>query len=180
MFANTKGNKNFLFLGKFRILQNAHYNIIKSALRQYDKGVVCLVSSKDTKGTEKLRLEMLERAFGDRIKVITHPTGNIWGILGKSPLQISTIFCGTDRYDDYKKQVSKSTIEVKEIKRDLETGLSASKVIANIDDEEFFKKNTPKEIHSMYPEIRAVYSRESIKESFRHSMFDSLKNRNLF
>ena len=180
MFANTKGNKNFLFLGKFRILQNAHYNIIKSALRQYDKGVVCLVSSKDTKGTEKLRLEMLERAFGDRIKVITHPTGNIWGILGKSPLQISTIFCGTDRYDDYKKQVSKSTIEVKEIKRDLETGLSASKVIANIDDEEFFKKNTPKEIHSMYPEIRAVYSRESLKESLKESMFDVLKSRNLF
>ena len=180
MFANTKGNKNFLFLGKFRILQNAHYNIIKSALRQYDKGVVCLVSSKDTKGTEKLRLEMLERAFGDRIKVITHPTGNIWGILGKSPLQISTIFCGTDRYDDYKKQVSKSTIEVKEIKRDLETGLSASKVIANIDDEEFFKKNTPKEIHSMYPEIRAVYSRESLKESLKHSMFDLLKKKNLF
>ena len=53
--------------------------------------------------------------------------------------------------------------------------------VANIDDEEFFKrKNTPKEIHSIYPEFRAVYSRESLKESLRHSMFDSLKNKNLF
>ena len=57
---------------------------------------------------------------------------------------------------------------------------STASEIANIDNEEFFKrKNTPKEIHSMYPEIRAVYSRESLKESLRHSMFDSLKNKNL-
>ena len=58
---------------------------------------------------------------------------------------------------------------------------STASEIANIDDEEFFKrKNTPKEIHSIYPEFRAVYSRESLKESLRHSMFDSLKNKNLF
>ena len=58
---------------------------------------------------------------------------------------------------------------------------STASEVANIDDEEFFKrKNTPKEIHSMYPEIRVVYSRESLKESLRHSMCDSLKNKNLF
>ena len=32
----------------------------------------------------------------------------------------------------------------------------------------------------MYPEIRAVYSRESLKESLKESMFDVLKSRNLF
>ena len=58
--------------------------------------------------------------------------------------------------------------------------VSTASEVANIDDEEFFKKNTPKEIHSMYPEIRAVYSRESLKESLKNSMFDSLKNKNLF
>ena len=57
---------------------------------------------------------------------------------------------------------------------------STASEVANIDDEEFFKKNTPKEIHSMYPEIRAVYSRESLKESLKNSMFDLLKNKNLF
>ena len=57
---------------------------------------------------------------------------------------------------------------------------STASEVANIDDEEFFKKNTPKEIHSMYPEAKVIYSRESLKESLRHSMFDSLKNKNLF
>ena len=32
----------------------------------------------------------------------------------------------------------------------------------------------------MYPEIRAVYSRESLKESLKDSMFDLLKKKNLF
>ena len=58
--------------------------------------------------------------------------------------------------------------------------VSTASEIANIDGEEFFKKNTPKEIHSMYPETRTVYSRESLKESLKNSMFDSLKNKNLF
>ena len=58
---------------------------------------------------------------------------------------------------------------------------STASEIANIDGEELFRrKNTPKEIHSMYPEIRAVYSRESLKESLKESMFDVLKSRNLF
>ena len=53
--------------------------------------------------------------------------------------------------------------------------------VANIDGEELFRgKNTPKEIHSIYPEVKVIYSRESLKESLRHSMFDSLKNKNLF
>ena len=157
MFANTKGNKNFLFLGKMRILSKAHYGIIKSALERFDSGVVCLVSGKETKHTEELRLKMLKLAFGNKIKVITHSSGNIWSILGKSPLQISTIFCGSDRVEEYKNQVSKSTLEVEEIKR-TDEDISATKIITKINDEKYFKENTPKEIHSLYKELVKVYS----------------------
>ena len=45
---------------------------------------------------------------------------------------------------------------VKEMKR-TDSDISASKVIENINDEEFFKNNTPKELHSMYDELRKVY-----------------------
>ena len=59
--------------------------------------------------------------------------------------------------------------------------VSTASEVANIDGEELFRrKNTPKEIHSIYPEVKVIYSRESLKESLRHSMFDSLKNKNLF
>ena len=107
--------------------------------------------------TEELRLKMLKLAFGNKIKVITHSSGNIWSILGKSPLQISTIFCGTDRVEEYKNQVSKSTLEVEEIKR-TDEDISATKIITNINDEKYFKENTPKEIHSLYKELVKVYS----------------------
>jgi len=38
-----------------------------------------------------------------------------------------------------------------------DSDISASKIIANIDDEEYFKNNTPKEIHSMYNKIKNTY-----------------------
>ena len=48
--------------------------------------------------------------------------------------------------------------------------VSTASEVANIDGEEL----------SIYPEVKVIYSRESLKESLRHSMFDSLKNKNLF
>ena len=36
--------------------------------------------------------------------------------------------------------------------------ISATKIITNINDEKYFKENTPKEIHSLYKELVKVYS----------------------
>ena len=148
-----KGNNNFLFLGKFRILTIAHYNIIKDGLKHFDNGVVCLVSSKETKPFEDLRLKMLKKCFPD-IEIVQNSTGNIFSIIAKSKLNINAVLCGTDRKASYEQQLSKNPdIKVVETKRD-STAISATAVIENLDNEVFFKRNTPKEIHSMYDEIK--------------------------
>lgn len=159
MFINTKNNKNFLFLGKMRVLSTAHYSIIKNQLKNYDHGIVCLVSSKNTKNSEDLRLKMLKKAFGDKIIIITHSSGNINTILRKCPLDITALYCGSDRVSDYKRQLEYSIIEVKEIERDIdnEDGVSATNIIKNINNKNYFINNTPKEIHSMYDEIMNFY-----------------------
>ena len=47
--------------------------------------------------------------------------------------------------------------KTEEIKR-TDEDISATKIITNIDDEKYFKENTPKEIHSLYKELVKVYS----------------------
>lgn len=155
IYKNLKGNNNALFLGKFRILTNMHYKIIDDMRNRFDKAVVCMVNSAETKTYRNLRLKMLKACFDDII-IIEHNTGYIKGIIDKSPVNINYIVCGTDRFNDYKRQVKGLGIEVQEIKRD-DSGISASKVQANLDDYKFFKDNTPRQIHKFYNEICEVF-----------------------
>lgn len=152
-----EGNNGCLILGKFRVLTNGHCNVINKALEEYDRVIVCLVSSKITKDTKELRRKMLELTFRNKIDIIDHNSGNILGIISKSPSNINTVFCGSDRYVDYTNQLEKVLgVDVREYPRD-SNAISATKVIANIDNQKFFNDNTPKEIHSMYDEILATY-----------------------
>ena len=155
---NMKGNNNALFFGKYRVLTKAHYLIIKRGLDLYDNVVVGLVSSKDTADTYKLRLKMLQKSFPE-IDIIEANNGNILALLRKSPKNINVVIAGTDRVDSYRKQLEKTDLVVKEIPR-VAGDISASKVIEKINDFEFFKKNTPKQIHDMYNEILKTYNKE--------------------
>ena len=155
---NMKGNNNALFFGKYRVLTKAHYLIIKRGLDLYDNVVVGLVSSKDTTDTYKLRLKMLQKSFPE-IDIIEANNGNILALLRKSPKNINVVIAGTDRVDSYRKQLEKTDLVVKEIPR-VAGDISASKVIEKINDFEFFKKNTPKQIHDMYNEILKTYNKE--------------------
>jgi nicotinamide mononucleotide adenylyltransferase len=153
---NLKGNNNFLFLGKFRVLSTAHYKIIKDGLKKYDGGVVCVVTSKDTKHTKDLRTEMVRKAFPE-IEIVHHSTGNLFGIMGKATKNINVVLAGSDRVSAYKSTLSRNPdLSVEETKR---TGsdISATKIIENINDEKYFKKNTPKAIHSLYGKILKEY-----------------------
>lgn len=151
-----KGNNNFLFLGKFRVLTIAHYNIIKYGLKNFDGGVVCLVSSKDTRAFEDLRMKMLKACFPN-IEIITHTTGYLKAIMQKSPLNINAVLCGTDRFYDYTNQLKPfpdvSAVEVPRTDEDI----SATKVIENLDNYAYFCIKTPKEIHKLYKEIKATF-----------------------
>jgi glycerol-3-phosphate cytidylyltransferase-like family protein len=153
-----RGNNNALILGKFRVLtKDGHYKLIKRAAALYDNVVVCVVTSKDTKDTKQFRYDMMKKVFPN-VEIIEHGSGNLMGIMGKSPININAVYAGSDRVSAYKEQLKRVLgVEVKEMPR-TDNDISASKVIANIDDEEFFKKNTPNELHSMYDEIKKVYS----------------------
>ena len=147
----------FLFLGKMRILTNAHYKIINDAQRKYDNGVVCLVNNKDTRKFADLRMKMVEMCFPE-LAVFEANSGYLANIVYRSPYKITHILCGSDRFEDYKDQVKnqKLDIEVVETPR-TDDDISASKVIENLDDFDYFKKNTPKQIHSLYQEIKKVF-----------------------
>lgn len=155
---NIEGNNGCIVLGKFRVLTNGHCNVINSALKEYDRVLVCVVSSNLTKDTLQLRKNMLLQTFGNKITIIDSSSGFIKSIVSKSPFNINTVYCGTDRKANYEEQLKNvAGLNVKEYKRD-SNAISATKVIANLNDFEFFKANTPKEIHNLYDQIRIAYS----------------------
>ena len=153
-----EGNNGCLVLGKFRVLTTGHCNVINTALKDYDKVLVCLVSGKATKDTLELRRRMLKQTFGNKITIVDTSTGLLTRVFEKSPFNINTVFCGTDRYKEYLGQLQYAAgMTVREYPRDA-NAISATKVINNINDVDFFNANTPKEIHNMYDEIRTAYT----------------------
>jgi nicotinic acid mononucleotide adenylyltransferase len=151
------GNNGSLFLGKFRILTTMHYKIIEDMIKNYDLSVVALVTSKDTKFSRDIRFKMLDKAFGNKIEIVEHSSGNIVSIINKAKSNINVILCGSDRVDDYEKFIQfNPELKVEEIPR-TDEDISATKVIANINDEKYFKSNTPKKIHRLYKEIMEIY-----------------------
>ena len=152
-----RGNNNALILGKFRVVtKEGHAKLFKRASTLYDNVVICIVTSKDTADTKDLREEMI-RKVAPKAEIIHHSSGNILGMLGKSPININAIYAGSDRVASYKNQVKTvQGLEVKEMPR-TDSDISASKVIEKIGDQEFFEKNTPSEIHSMYKKIKKAY-----------------------
>lgn len=154
---NLKGNNNALVIGKFRIVtKDGHAKLFKRASSLFDNLVICIVSNKETIETKKLREKMV-RAVAPNATIIHSTNGNLIRVLEKSPMNINVVYAGSDRVQSYREQL-KNTLGVKvlELPR-TSNDISASKVIENIHDKEFFLKNTPKEIHNMYDELLKVY-----------------------
>lgn len=159
LLKKMKGNNGCLVMGKFRILTKGHEALIKKALAEYDNVCVCVVTSKDTAATQYIRTKMLKDTFGDKITLIEHPNGNIIRILDKIPFNVNVVYAGSDRVESYQSQVKNNVgVTVREMYR-TNDDISASKVIDNIDDEKFFKANTPKSIHPLYDELKVIYQR---------------------
>lgn len=162
LLKGLKGNNGCLILGKFRVLTSGHAKLIKTALKQFDRVCICLVSSKDTKETYDLRLNMMQKfteQFGNKVEIISYSTGNILGILRNVPFNVNGVYAGTDRVSEYQRQLSSMIgMQVHEIPRS-DFDISASKVIENIQNEKYFIENTPREIWKMYPEILKTYSK---------------------
>ena len=149
-----------LVIGKFRVLTQAHENIIKEAFKDKNikEVVVCVVSGKDTKHTKELRLEMIERLKEKyNIRVIQHVSANIFSIFNKIGIPALKVFCGSDRFKSYNAMLDNSFSKVIEIKRD-DKSLSATKIINNINNRSYFTQNASSLIHDMYSRIKETYN----------------------
>lgn len=157
LIKKMRGNNNALIIGKFRILtKDGHYKLIKRAQTLYDNVVICLVTSGDTKETKELREKMIRAVF-PKVEIIYSTNGNLVNVIQKSPMNINIVYAGSDRVKSYQEQL-KYTLgtEVREMERS-DSDISATKVIENLWNKPYFEKNTPKEIHSMYEEIKKAY-----------------------
>lgn len=155
---NLKGNNGALVFGKFRVLTVGHVKMIDRAIKECDELVIGLVTSKDTKDTRDLRFEALRAAYPS-IKIIDLVSGNIFTALKKAEININRIYAGTDRVPEYERQLLKAPgIHVSEIQRG-DGDISATKVIENIQDHNFFKSNTPSAIHNLYEKYLKVYAK---------------------
>jgi hypothetical protein len=159
---SMRGNNNALVVGKFRILtKGGHAKLIRKAITIYDDVVICIVSSKDTKEMKYIREKMIMKTFPG-VNIIHAINGNLIRIFNKSPININVVCAGSDRVSGYRDQLKNNIgISVKETLRSI-NDISATSVINNINDESFFKRNTPKEIHSMYNRLKEVYSTKSM------------------
>jgi len=160
MFAD----KYALVIGKFRIFTNAHKKIIDKALQKYNGVVIAITSNKDTLKTLQLRRKVIEECYKKEIengiiKIVETRSANIVTIIDKAlPIIIGGIVTGSDRVVAYQEQIEKigSDIHIIEIPRD-DNSISATKIIENIYDEKYFKKNTPKCVWKFYDEYLKVY-----------------------
>lgn len=151
-----KGNNGGLVFGKFRILTNGHVKMIEKARKECDEIVIGLVTSSDTKDTKDLRLEALKKAFPGA-RIIELISGNIFTALKRAEININHLYTGSDRKEDYERQLLKAPgIDVQEIERS-DADISATKVIENLSDYAFFKANTPKAVHTLYEKYTKVY-----------------------
>ena len=158
LIKQMRGNNNALIIGKFRVFtKEGHYKLIKRASTLYDNVVVCLVTSADTASTKDLRESMIKKCFPG-VQIIHTSNGNILSIINKCPININVVYAGSDRVSGYQQQIKNNIgMSVRELPR-TDSDISASKVIAEINDKEFFTKNTPAEIHSLYDEIKKAYT----------------------
>lgn len=153
---NLRGNNNCLILGEFRVVTKAHYKMIRRAIRVFDNVVVCIISNSKNKHTAVLKTNMINDTFPG-VRVIYHNNASLLSIIEKSPININTIYTGTDKLNDYIKQLQDSDVGVREYVRD-GSSISTTKIIENIQDFKYFKNNTPEIIHRYYSEIVDLYT----------------------
>jgi hypothetical protein len=152
--------KTGLIIGKIRILTNAHYTLIKNALTENKYVIIALSVARGKDKTFEIRKNFILDCFKedkDRIEIIGTQNGFIPSILSKAffGMGVNKIYAGSDRVESYKKQAEaiSNSIEVIELKRTKED-ISATKVLENIEDYEYFKKNTPKCMWDKYQFIK--------------------------
>lgn len=156
------GNNGALILGRFQPLTLGHIKMLEQANKQSDKLVICIVRArKQDLVKNPFPFDLQEKMIKDifpKAEIITHSTGNIFGIMAKAHSNINTIWAGSDRVSDYKHTIRfNNELSVAEIKR-TDEDISATKVRQSLidDDEKTFKKMMHKKHHKYYTELRNI------------------------
>lgn len=170
-------NESGMIIGKFRLLTNAHAQLINDAVKQFGKATVVMVTGKDTAETQDLRYKALMATFGKNknVEIIQTPSAFISNFLPRCSFSPVALLCGTDRVKTYEGMLKRCNLDwnIVETKR-ADEDISATKVIANLNDQTFFEKNTPKAIHPMYNKYVSSYS-ALMSESY-YDIFDGLED----
>lgn len=170
-------NDSGMIIGKFRLLTNAHAQLINDAVKQFGKATVVMVTGKGTSETKDLRYKALMDTFGKNknVEIVQTTNAFISDFLPRCSFNPVALLCGTDRVKTYEGMLKRCNLDwdIVETKR-VDEDISATKVIANLNDQTFFEKNTPRAIHPMYNKYVSAYS-ELVSESY-HDIFDGLED----
>lgn len=176
---NEADSDSGIIIGKFRLLTKAHTQLINDAIKQFGKATIVMVTGKDTSSTKELRYKALQKVFGKdkNVEIVQASGAYLPTVLPNCSFNPVALFCGTDRVKSYEGMLKRGGLEhikIIETKRGDED-ISATKVIANLNDQTFFEKNTPTAIHSMYNEYVRSYS-ELMSEAY-WDIFDTIPER---
>ena len=148
-----------LVQGKFRVFTKKHKELIDKALQQNDGVVIAIISGRKVpKAVKELKRKVIESCYAKeivngKVVIVEASTGNINTILNKTVNIVTKLYGGTDRVEEYQKALEKygRDIQVIELQRD-ESSISATKIIENLDDVNYFRENTPKCVWKQYNE----------------------------
>jgi hypothetical protein len=84
----SKINEGILILGKFKILDKETYDFIKEQIINHKNVTIGVISSKDTRGTKKLRNDMLKEVFNftdsvNPVEIVNINTNNLKKVFEK-------------------------------------------------------------------------------------------------
>lgn len=156
------GQNGSLISGRFQPFTLGHKKMFDEAFRTTDYVVVNLVKGKKSDAAKnpydaEFQKQMIQATFPDKeIEFIESMTGSLITIMNKAEQNINVVWCGSDRYEEYKKQVSRNPdITVKEIKR-TDNDISATQVRDALknDDFELFKTLVPPQLHKFYDKLK--------------------------
>jgi nicotinamide mononucleotide adenylyltransferase len=141
-----KGNNGAIFIGRFQPPTKMHVQIVREGLEKFDNVYLVIVVSKKKNSQNPFStqtIEFLWRQVFPKIKFLHVQTGNISRILEKSPYNINAILAGSDRKQDYEKQLTTNPdVYIDEIFR-FHEDVSATKVRESLFTDSFdkYKKN---------------------------------------
>jgi len=167
---STKDEYSGIFIGRLQGITVGHTKVIDIMSKTHQQNYVVLVkgekSSKDTERNPlplEVQEKMIKKILQNNVKLIVAKSANLEDILPELEGKNFAVYAGPDRLSDYRKYatyIAKQGFNIKVVdtgqmlpRDDSISGTKLRLALKN-NDFEAFKKIAPKEIHSMFSELR--------------------------